>query len=384
MEFTVKNWMSDELNRRKQLVRDLWAGRPIERIPLDIRLTVPSTHSTREQFQDGEKQLAAALASAQATWAGLGDQTDCIPAIRPDVGCSCLASAFGASYYWGDSVNQTPGIREYIVTDLESQVDTLTLPDVYTQGWLPEGLKRISRFAEAGEGLIPVSLLDAAGGVNVAADLMGMTELLVAMKLMPDALHKLLNIIQDLYIQTIHAGIKEAGGEANITTTDFPDTWFPEGYKGHVSDDISAAFGPETYREFSAPYHAKIFREFGTGGLHNCGPNPCHAAYMEHEWSPRNLDLSDTYSHRDLPAMKESLKGKGFIYLYWNGISEPARWYGDIMALMAPDVIVAPVFSFQSAADAIAVFQQLKPIAMEYAARMAWGWSKQSHASTAC
>ena len=82
--------------------------------------------------------------------------------------------------------------------------------------------------------------------------------------------------------------------------------------------------------------------------------------------------------------MKESLKGKGFIYLYWNGISEPARWYGDIMALMAPDVIVAPVFSFQSAADAIAVFQQLKPIAMEYAARMAWGWSKQSHASTAC
>jgi hypothetical protein len=376
MAFEVKGWMLDELQRRKQMVRDLWSGKRIARIPLDIRITIPSSFTTREQFQDGEKQLSAALASARATWTNLADHTDCIPAMRPDVGCSCLASAFGTEYYWGDSVNQTPGVRDYIITNLENQVDALKVPDVFSKGWLPEGFKRIKMFAEAGEGLIPVSLLDAAGGVNVAADLMGMTELLIATKTMPDALHRLLNIIQALYVDTIYAGIKAAGGEANITTTDFPDTWFPEGSKGHVSDDISAAFGPETYREFSAPYHAMIFKEFGRGGLHNCGPNPCHSEYMAHEISPRNLDLADSYSHKDLGALKHSLKGKGFIYLYWDGSSEPGQWYEDIMDLMAPDVIVVPVLSFHSDEEASAVFHRLRPISEEYAARMNWGWLK--------
>ena len=75
----------------------------------------------------------------------------------------------------------------------------------------------------------------------------------------------------------------------------------PEGWKGHVSDDVSAGFGPEVYAEFSAPYHARIFAEFGAGGLHNCGPNPCHEAYVAHPTSPRSLDLADAYSHDDLP-----------------------------------------------------------------------------------
>lgn len=215
MAFEVKGWMTDELQRRKQLVRDLWSGKQVGRIPLDVRITVPSDYAIREQFLDGEKQMAAALASARATWTDLANQTDCIPAMRPDVGCSCLASAFGTAYYWGDSVQQTPGVRDYIITDLENQVDALTVPDACTESWLPEGLKRIRMFAEAGEGLIPVSLLDA-------------------------------------------------------------------------------------------------------------------------------------YSHKDLAAMKHSLKGKGFIYLYWDGGVEPVHWYRYIMELMTPDVIVVPILSFQT------------------------------------
>jgi hypothetical protein len=294
--------------------------------------------------------------------------------MRPDVGCSCLASAFGAQYYWGESENQTPGINQAIITDLERQVSSLAVPGV-RDGWLAEGLRRIGLFAEAGEGFIPVSLLDAAGGVNVAADLLGMTGLLVATKLYPEALHVLLDKIQQLYIASIYAGIEAAGGEDNITNTDFPDMWFPPGHKGHVSDDISSAFGPATYREFSAPYHARVFREFGAGGLHNCGPNPCHEEYVAHEFSPRNLDLSDTYSHADLPALKRSLKKKAFIYLSWDGRGNPVQWYKDIMELMAPDVIVVPIFGFAPGSGARECFQALAPIAEEYARRMEWGWA---------
>jgi uroporphyrinogen-III decarboxylase len=369
--------MSDELERRKTLYRNLFAGRSLERLPVDVRVTVPSTYSMREQFQDGEKQLDAALTNALTTWE-YAPSSDCIPAMRPDVGCSCLASAFGAEYFWGDDPNQTPGIKGKIMTldGLAEQVAALPIPDPQCDGWLPEGLQRIRHFSDTGEGIIPVSLLDAAGGVNVAADLLGMTELMMAFYDQPEAVHALLKKIQTLYAATIRAGIKAAGGEENITTTDFQDVWYPEGWKGHVSDDISAGFGADIYTEFSAPYHALIFQEFGAGGLHNCGPNPCHAAYVAHPFSPRSLDLSDQYSHRDLPKFKQSLRRKAFIYLFYNGGKTPVEWYREIMELMAPDVIVVPVFQVGPQDEPDELCRNLQIIASEYAMRMDWGWEE--------
>ena len=371
----IAAWMRDELERRKALYRALFAGKPLERLPVEVRVTVPSAYSVQEQFRDGEKQLEAALANARATWEQ-APSSDTIPAMRPDVGCSCLASAFGAEYYWGDHPDQTPGVQKKMLTleGLAQQVAALPAPDPHRDGWLPEGLRRISRFAEAGEGVIPVSLLDAAGGVNVAADLLGMTELMRAFFEQPEALHALLDKIQDLYAATIHAGIAAAGGEANITTTDFEDVWYPEGWKGHVSDDVSAGFGPEIYAEFSAPYHARIFRQFGAGGLHNCGPNPCHAAYVAHPLSPRSLDLADPYSHDDLPKFKQSLRRKAFIYLFYDGEASPVDWYREIMELMAPAVIVVPVFTLGPQDQPEALCRDLRAVATEYARRMEWGW----------
>jgi uroporphyrinogen-III decarboxylase len=373
MALEIGAWMRDELARRQDLHRRLWAGQPLERIPVHVRAAVPAHYSYREQFEDADRQLEVAMASALATWR-LGPYTDAIPGMRPDVGCSCLATAFGAEDFWGDDPNQTVYIRGKVITDLERQVDELPVPDPHCDGLLPEGLRRIRLFAEAGEGFIPVSLLDAAGGINVAADLMGVTEVLEAIYTAPEALHRLLSKIQDLFAATIRAGIEAAGGEANITTTDFPDLWFPEGWKGHVSDDICASFGPKTYAEFSAPYHARILREFGCGGLHNCGPNPCHAAYVAHQYSPRSLDLADSYSHGDLPACKVSLRRKAFIWLGCEGSRDPVAWFREIMELMAPDVIVVPLVHCRPEDDARALWERLLPIAEEYARRMDWGW----------
>ena len=378
MKLAIHDWMWEEVDRRKALWRRLFAGEPLERLPLDLRVAAPSPYSTREEFQDGDKQLSAALASVQATWELLGLCSDWIPAMRPDVGCSCLASAFGANYYWGESASQTPGIREPVIRTLEAEVERLPVPDPERDGWLPEGLRRIRRFAEAGEGLAPVSLLDAAGGLNVAADLLGVTETLTAVYTAPEALHCLLDKIQALYAATIRAGIAAAGGEAQITTTDYEDVWYPEGLKGHISDDLSANFGPEIYARFSAPYHARIFREFGCGGLHNCGPNPCHAAYVAPVYAPRSLDLSDTYSHADLPRFKVSLRQKAFIYLFWTRESgHPVAWNREIMETMSPDVIVAPVYTLRAEDDPRALYDELEPIAREYARRMDWGWERQ-------
>jgi len=99
---------------------------------------------------------------------------------------------------------------------------------------------------------------------------------------------------------------------------------------------------------------------------------------VAHELSPRNLDLSDTYSHDDLPKFKLSLKKKAFIYLFWDNIKghfqDPVAWYRDIMELMAPDVIVVPVFTLAPTDHPEELCRKLKPIHEEYARRMDWGW----------
>lgn len=101
----------DGIERRKQLVRDLWAGRPVDHVPVWLTVASPAPrYSVREQLQDSDKQLEVALAAAGLTWQSVPGG-DVMPAMRPDVGCSCLATAFGAELCWGDSPDQTCGVR---------------------------------------------------------------------------------------------------------------------------------------------------------------------------------------------------------------------------------------------------------------------------------
>ena len=177
-----------------------------------------------------------------------------------------------------------------------------------------------------------------AGGLNVAADLLGCNQLYEAMYENPDALECLLDKIQQLFLATIAAQIAAAGGEEFIATTDFPDYWFPEGRKGHVSDDISANISPAMYDRFSRPFHDVVFQQYGGGGLHNCGPNPCLAGYLSHRPAPRALDLNYDYSKHDLPSIKQVCRKKGVVYL--GGMpAEPAAAitvFRNIMELDGP------------------------------------------------
>lgn len=364
----------DEIERRKQVTRGLWAGMPLDHIP--VYVTVENSaprYTVREQLLDADKQWDEALAVAGLSWRHV-PHGDIVPAIRPDVGCSCLATAFGAGLYWGDHPNQTCGVNEPLLKNLEQAYDLAVPPP--DAGQLAEGTRRVGRFAEAGEGLVSVSLLDMAGGLNVAMDLLGGDALYASMYENPAALECLLGKIQELFLAAIGRQIEAAGGQDRITTTDFPEYWFPEGRKGHVSDDISANIAPACYDRFGRPFHDLVFQRYGGGGLHNCGPNPCLDRYLSHRPAPRSLDLSYVYSKKDFPRIKKTLKKRALVYL--NGF--PAQpdaaiaAFQDIMELMAPDVIVVPHVSVSVHNDPAEVYRRLRAIAEEYAKRMDWGW----------
>jgi hypothetical protein len=367
---------TDEIQRRKQLVRDLWAGKPLDHIPVYISVENPNPrYSVREQFLDADKQWDESIRALALAWKHV-PQNDLVPAIRPDVGCSCLATAFGAELFWGDDPNQTCGVKHPPLTRLEDAFDVAVPPP--DAGQLAEGIRRVRQFSAAGEGLISVSLLDMAGGLNVASDLLGSQTLYTSMYENPEALECLLDKIQQLFLATIDRQIEAAGGIERITNTDFPEYWFPEGRKGHVSDDISANISPAAYQRFSRPFHDRVFQRYGGGGLHNCGPNPCLEGYLRHDPPVGALDLSYMYSKVDLPRIKQLLKKRAFVYLGNFPIEpdEAIRAYREIMELMAPDVIVVPHLTVPLKSDPKAVYRQMRAIADEYAKRMDWGWRK--------
>ena len=365
--------MREERARREELYNNLFVGRPVSHIPIDIKVNAPK-YKVREYYHDHSKQLEDGMRSALATW-GL-KSNDLIPSLFPDVGCSCMATIFEAEYYFGNSENQTAGIKEPPIKNITEWAANAKNPDILSSEWIREGLARIKEFAEAGQGFIPVTGLDAAGGANVAADLLGVQSLLEAMVFEKEAIHLLLNIIQKAYLDLIEKEITAAGGLDNMTCVDFYPGWSPKGFKGHCSDDISAMIGPGMYEEFSAPYHAVIYKEYGAGGLHNCGPNPCHESYVAHELSPRYLDLAESYSVCDLPKFKKSLKKKAFIR--WgsentdiNIIEKKFRGY---MELLTPDLILTPAYTVRTVEEGDALYERLYPIAVEYANRMDFGF----------
>ncbi len=364
----------DEIERRKQLTRDLWAGRPLDHVPVFVTVENPSPRYTiREQFLDAEKQWDEALTVAGLSWRHV-PHGDMVPAVRPDVGCSCLATAFGAELYWGDDPSQTCGVKEPLLKHVEEAYELAVPPP--EAGQLAEGTRRVGQFADAGAGLVSVSLLDMAGGLNVAMDFLGGDALYAAMYENPAALECLLGKIQELFLAAIDLQTAAADGQDCITTTDFPEYWFPEGRKGHVSDDISANISPASYQRFSRPFHDLVFHRYGGGGLHNCGPNPCLDGYLSHRPTPRSLALSYTYSKKDFPRIKKALKKRAFVYLggFPARPDEAIAAFREIMELMAPDVIVVPHVSVSVQNDPSEVYRRLREIAEEYAKRMDWGW----------
>ncbi|MGN0383833.1 MAG: glycosyltransferase [Eubacterium sp.] len=114
MKYRIEDWMRSEQARRQQLFTDLFCGRPVDHVPLEIRVS-DDLHSVRSHFLSPEDTwLEDSLRTVELTWA-LGPYTDAIPAFCADVGCSCIANAFGAEYLFLGGEDQTPSVRTGII-----------------------------------------------------------------------------------------------------------------------------------------------------------------------------------------------------------------------------------------------------------------------------
>lgn len=359
--------MMDQIERRKDNVRRVWDYRRVDHIPVMLRVVSnPRGYTTQEHFLDADKQFEIESESVRLSLDMVPD--DYIPSMRVDLGCVVIESALGAEIVFGDDPNQTCNVREPILHSVDD-IYGLKMPDPHSDGLVPKGIRRIRTFAERTDGQVYISGLDMGGPMNVAFTLMGGVQFFMTSYDAPEALDHLAGLITDCFILFADEGIKAAGGIENITSTDFPYTWQPEGRKGHCSDDICAQFSPEFFNRFSKPHNNRIFARFGGGMMHNCGPNPCVGEYLSHDPPIRAIDLAYDYSMNDLPAIRNAFKGKGIVY--FDMPADPAE-YRRIMDALAPDVVAIPQITARPDQDVAGLYNGFLEVSREYASRMNW------------
>jgi uroporphyrinogen decarboxylase len=163
-----------------------------------------------------------------------------LPGFWSEYGMCTEPSAFGAKcVFWK---NEFP-FAEKIISSVE-EIESLKCPNPETDGLLPFMLNRLltsqPAIEDAGH---KIRFSVSRGPLNIASFLMGTTELLTAMMMEPDAVHRLMRIITD-FLKSWHHIQKQA---------------FPSIKGIMMLDDIVGFIGEDQFLEFGFPYFQELY-----------------------------------------------------------------------------------------------------------------------------
>ena len=364
-----------EIERRKHTTTRMWQYQRIDHIPIVVWLDDFSSHTLREQCEDGKLQFEVTVGCLNRCLTVLPD--DYIPYVRVWPGYMTIATMFGMEVHWGDDANQAPGASGSLVEDMD-KVYSLKRPDTKRDGLMPHNIKWLDYANRHLPPEVHITGIDLGGPLNTAKDLLETNLLYTSFLDSPEALHHFLDLVTEVQIDCIHEIVSAAGGLERLTCTDFDPVWAPPPYKGFVSDDVCASFGPDIFTEFSVPYNNRILKDFQGGRLHNCGPNPSAHLYLSHEPELFGLNCSYRYSRDDFPKLKEAFRGRGIVEVNFDNGESPEeiiRGFEEITDCFAPDTIGMPILFLDhtwSDEDILGIYADLRKISERYAQEMHW------------
>jgi uroporphyrinogen decarboxylase len=197
-------------------------------------------------------------------------------------------SAFGAKcIFWR---NEFP-FAEKVINDI-TDIDKILLPNPETDGMLPFMLNRLIKSRPAIEAAgHKIRFSVSRGPMNIASFLMGTTELLTAMMMDPEKVHKLMRLITDFLLEW-HKLQKKA-----IPTIDGT----------MMLDDIVGFVGEEEFKEFGFPYIKEIYDLPGSVNLfHNDADCTMSVKY----YAEMGVNLYNPGTHLTLAELKEVTNNK--------------------------------------------------------------------------
>lgn len=190
-----------------------------------------------------------------------------IPDLWIEFGMAAEPSGFGCKTLFHD--NNTPNVSPIIKSaDYIETIANMVLPNPKTDGLMPIILnlykniyKKVNLIGES------IKIVAARGPLTIASHLMGVSEFLIALKIYPEAAHKLLSLTAALSKNWLEAQAEILNEVEGIL----------------LLDDIVGFLSKEDYLEFAHPYLKKIFNSF-PGSIkifHNDTDNPVCYEFLE-------------------------------------------------------------------------------------------------------
>ena len=216
-------------------------------------------------------------------------ETIFLPGFWAEYGMCTEPSAFGAKCLWFES--DMPH-AEKVLKNL-SEVDSLSRPNVRTDGLLPFVINRLKCTQLQIESMRhQIKFAVARGPLNIASFLLGTTELMMGMMTEQDRCHKLIELITDFLIDWIACQIE----------------CFPSIEGILLLDDIVGFVGDEQCKEYVVPYFKKIYGIFDTkiNMLHNDADGLVSAQYLER----MGVNLFNPSFEHSLQELKELTNNK--------------------------------------------------------------------------
>jgi len=252
---------------------------------------------------------------------------DLVPYFMPWFGTGVLASAFGCEIALQPGQGNDPAVASPCLRTL-ADITRLKMPDPYRDGWMPRVLEAID-YARAHSDL-PVGLTDMQGPLDTAGQMCGQQQLYLWMYEEPRAVHDLLDIITEAFIEWVKVQKKHIGEPLDRSNGLQGVGASPIGI--WESDDDMVMVGPKPYREFVAPYISRIFGAFGGGSIHFCGKGYQHLENILQVKDLRVVNNSVLANFEAFGKFKQALGDRVILQLQDSAPLNPEGYYKRLFA----------------------------------------------------
>lgn len=146
---------------------------------------------------------------------------------------------------------------EPLIRDVEKDIDRIKLVNYREEGLVSRLLKKMKYFADNSGHGISIGTFDMQSPLAHLMKLMKTDQFMLEFYDHPEEMKQLLYKLADLMIEVFHAQ-EEALGRSFTSVG--------------IADDLVSVINPEIYMEIAAGPNTRIFKEFGGGMIHTCGP----------------------------------------------------------------------------------------------------------------
>lgn len=221
---------------------------------------------TREQFTWGCRDMDLSL---RLQLGGLKEsmkyKADLPNFLEPWYGIGTVASSFGMDYVWPE--NQAPALMPKFKTIAEA-LEYPYVPVEKTEIGR-HTLEMIEYFLDKTKGKIPLSMCDIQSPLNIASNLMQISDLFLEMYDYPEEYEKLVSIITDLLIDFSKRQEALIGNALVKPGHGFGSSRVFSGLG--LSDDNVCMISDSIFNNFEVPQRERIGSQFGGVAFHSCG-----------------------------------------------------------------------------------------------------------------